>query len=226
MNRRLMALAAAAAALAGLAIHQYRDYLPRFDGGGEPGAPAADNVAASAGAPVVLNPLEGLDAKSYASILEHPLFNPGRKPRPPEAPPQPTEAPEPPPQPPEQPPLPPPAPAGPNAGDFRLLGIVAGPSERLAAVELIASSEVIYVREGDPAGEWTVIEIGDRSVKIGSEENAVTLNLFEDKEEEAPQDDQPAEEDQPEEAGPPPDSPVPMMPGVAPPPPEPDATLN
>jgi hypothetical protein len=227
MNRRLMMLTAAALALGALAYNQYRDYLPGFGGndGAGPATPAA--TATGSEKPVRLNPLEDFNAQSYASILERPLFNPGREPRPPEPPPEEKLTPEPPPPPPEPPPEPPPA--GPNAGDYRLIGISTGPDGRLAAVEVTATSEVIYAREGDAAGEWTVLEIGDRSVMIGSSENAVTLNLFENTDEQTSGEDQPAEDDQSGEDDPPPALPVPMMPGAAPPEaaPEPvDPTLN
>jgi outer membrane biosynthesis protein TonB len=219
MNSRLMLLTAAALALGALAYHQYKDYLPGLGGSGGPRAPAPAAIATGGAKPVELNPFAGLDPKSYASILERPLFNPGRQPRPPEPPPEEKLTPEPPP-PPEPPPEPPPA--GPNAGDYRLLGVSAGPDGRLAAVEVAATSEVIYVREGDAAGEWTVLEVGDRSVTIGSSENAVTLNLFENTEEPASGQDQPAEDDQSGEQNTPTDSPIPMMPGQAPPEAQPD----
>jgi hypothetical protein len=103
-----------------------------------------------------------------------------------------------------------------------LLGVSSGPEGRLAAVEVAATSEVIYVRPGDAAGQWTVLEVGDRSVTIGSSENAVTLNLFENTGEPAAGENQPAEDGQSEEQPPPPDSPIPMMPGQAPPEDQPD----
>lgn len=222
MNSRLMLLTAAALALGALTYHQYKDYLPDFGSNGGARAPVPAEIAAGGAAPVELNPIAGLDPKSYASILERPLFNPSRQPRPPEAPPEETLMPEPelPPLPPE--PAPEPPPAGPNAGDYRLLGVSAGPDGRLAAVEVASTSEVIYVRQGDTAGEWTVLEVGDRSVTIGSSENAVTLNLFENKEAPASEQDQTTEDDQTGEENPPPNSPIPMMPGEAPPEVQPD----
>ncbi|MFM8747893.1 MAG: hypothetical protein ACKOED_14700 [Aestuariivirga sp.] len=215
MNRRLALLAAAAMALGVLAFQQYKQLLPGFDGKDGATAPAPAATAARGAKTVDLNPLQNLGSNTYASIVEQPLFNPGRLPRPPEAKPEEQLTPEPPPEPPVAPPEPPPA--GPNAGDYRLLGVSAGPQGRLAVLELTASSEIVYVREGDAAGQWTVLEVGDRSVVIGSAGEAVTLTLFEYTGNEPPEQDRVLPQDEPGEPVPPDGSPVPMVPGVAPP---------
>lgn len=169
MSRNLKMLGAIAVLLAAYAAY---DWLGRT----EPDAvvPAvAPTGGADQGGAAKLNPLEGLSPGSFAAVLERPLFNPGRAPRPAEPPP-------PPPQP-EQPPPPetPPPPPMPNAADYALLAVAGGPSGRVAAIRLAATGEVAYLREGQPVGDWTVVSVGDRSVVIGTPENNVTLNLFE-----------------------------------------------
>lgn len=122
-----------------------------------------------------LNPLEGLTPDSFGAVIERPLFNPGRAPRPIEAPP---------PAPPAEEAQPPPAPVatGPNPQDFKLLAIASGPSGKVAALRLAASGEVLYLREGSTVDAWTVVTVDDRSLVIGTAEDNITLNLFEDEE--------------------------------------------
>lgn len=211
MNRNLIVLSAIALLLG---AYVAADWLP--GGWSLTGAPSGNTAAqatpASADAAqaslVKLNPLEGLSAESFAAVLEHPLFNPGRAPRPvdppPPPPPPPVDAP-----PPEEPM----APAGPSAGDFALLAVAGGPSGHVAALRIAATGEVLYLREGQPVAEWTLISVSDRSVVIGTPENNVTLNLFEAKGPEA------APPSTPDAPPPPPDSmQMPAPPEYTPPP--------
>lgn len=150
-----------------------------------PAAPPPEPVAAAMmppGAPAKLNPLEGLAAKSFSAMLERPLFNPRRSPRP-EAPPPP-----PPPTPlPEEPPVAAdPVSLGPDAQDFKLLAIATGPSGRVVALRLAASGEVLYLRKGNSVDAWTVIDVNDKSLVLGTPENNVTLSLFEEEQSAAP----------------------------------------
>lgn len=168
MNRNLVVLSGIAVLLAAYSAY---DWL----GGAGPDAvvPAvAPAGGAAQGGVVKLNPLEGLSPESFAAVLERPLFNPGRAARPVEQPP--------PPPPPEQPPPPePPQAAAPNAADYALLAVAGGPAGRIAAVRLTATGEVLYLREGQPIGEWSIVSVGDKSVVIGTPDANVTLNLFE-----------------------------------------------
>lgn len=130
------------------------------------------------GPPAKLNPLEGLAEGSFSAMLERPLFNPGRSPRP-QAPPPPP----PPPPPEEPPPAAEPVMAGPVAEDFKLLAVATGPSGPVAALRLAASGEVLYLRKGHTLDAWTVIDVTDRAVVIGTPDNPddnVTLTLFEE----------------------------------------------
>jgi hypothetical protein len=175
MNRNLMILSAIALLLgAYVAAERLPDgWRPNGSTGEDSAAPAAVSGSAAQAAGARLNPLDGLAADSFAAVLERPLFNPGRAPRPVEPPP--------PPPPPEEPPPPeaPPPPAGPAAEDFALLAVAGGPSGYVAAIRIAATGEVVYLREGQPIAEWTIISISDRSAVIGTPENNVTLSMFE-----------------------------------------------
>ena len=131
MNKRLAGLAAAAALLGGYLAF---DGIPSLAPGG------GEQPVTSAGAPrtgeVKLNPLEGLDPESFAAIVDQPLFNPSREPRPPVpvTPPAPEVE-----QPVMEPPPPPPPPQGPGPEDYKLLGVSAGPDGRIAALRIAAT---------------------------------------------------------------------------------------
>lgn len=170
MNRRLVLLSVVAVALG---LYELAPYLGGFGTGGSdaPAPPAADSGGGSA---VKLNPLQGAEAPSYAAILDRPLFNPGRRPRPVE----PVATVQPQVEPPSEPPPPPPPPA-PGPEDYRLLGVASGPDGRIAALRVAASGEVLYLRKDDTIESWTVIDISDRSVSIGTPDNPVTYSLFE-----------------------------------------------
>ncbi|WP_374332075.1 hypothetical protein [Aestuariivirga sp.] len=170
MNRRLVALSAVAAMLGGYLIFQGLDQSP--SGGGDD-APKAVAVPALTDA-VKLNPLKGLDPSAFTAIVEHPLFNPSRQPRPqePVAAPQPPQVEQPPPV------LPPPEPAGPGPDDYKLLGVSSGPDGRIAALRVASSGDVVYVRKGESVDNWSIVDVGDRSVAIGTADNPVTYELF------------------------------------------------
>lgn len=175
MSRNLAILSVIALLLGAYAAYDWLSGGASFMGEGtQTPAPetAASTGSPAGGAAAKLNPLEGLTAERFAAVLEKPLFNPGRAPRPAEAPP-------PPPPPEDQPPpeAPPEAPV-PNAEDYALLAVAAGPSGHVAALRLAATGEVLYLREGQPIGEWTVVSVSDRSIVIGTPDNNVTLNLF------------------------------------------------
>jgi hypothetical protein len=139
---------------------------------------AVQDAAVPGGAPregVKLNPLEGLDAQSFPAIVEQPLFNPGRAPRPAEVPP-PVEDPAPVPEP---APEPMPEAAGPVAADYRLLAVSSGPAGRVAALRFNQTGEVLYLREGQDVEQWKVLAVGPRSITIGTPEQNVELVMFE-----------------------------------------------
>lgn len=179
MNRRLAGLSAVAALLGGYLVVQGTGFFN--SGGGVDVAPVADAVVPGTGA-VKLNPLQDLDAESFSAIVEKPLFNPTRQPRPTEA-----VAPPPPPEQPmvEQPPPPPPVPQGPGPEDYKLLGVSSGPDGRIAAVRVSASGEVVYLRKGESVDSWSVVDVGDRTVAIGTPENSVTYAMFDSSAEDA-----------------------------------------
>lgn len=170
MNKRLAGLIAVAAVLGGYAAFEaIKPSTPDPD----VAVPAAETTAARS-ADVKVNPLEGLDPQSFTAIIERPLFNPSRQPRPP----APVVTPEPVV---EQPPVeepPPPPPQGPGPEDYKLLGVASGPVGRVAAVRVAASGEVVYLRKGDSLDSWSVIDVADRSVAIGTPETSVTYSLF------------------------------------------------
>lgn len=177
MNRNLVILSTIAVLLGAYAAGDWLTGGRSLTGGGsgsETQSPAKPTAAEPAqGTAAKLNPLEGLSADSFSAVMEKPLFNPGRAPRPPDPPPPP-----PPPEAPPPPETPQEAPA-PKPEDYALLAVAGGPSGFVAAVRLSATGEVLYLRQGQPVGEWTVVSVGDRSVVIGTPENNVTLNLFE-----------------------------------------------
>jgi len=170
VNKRLVWLTVLAAGLGGYVMFEgFGAYLP---GGG--GKESVVGAVASRTAPVKLNPLEGLDPESFTAIVEQPLFNPTRGPRPAEPPPPPpVEQPVV-----EAPPPPPPPPQGPNPEDYKLLGVSAGPDGRIAALRIAASGQVVYLRKGESVDSWSVVDVGDRTVAIGTEANPVTFSMF------------------------------------------------
>ena len=171
MNRRLAGLATVAALLGGYLAF---DGLPSLAPGG--GEQPVTSASVPRTAEVKLNPLEGLDPESFTAIVDQPLFNPSREPRPPVpvAPPTPeVEQPVV-----EQPPPPPPLPQGPGPEDYKLLGVSAGPDGRIAALRIAASGDVVYLRKGESVDSWSIVDVGDRSVAIGTPENPVTFSMF------------------------------------------------
>ena len=169
MNRRLVLLSLLAVALGAYVILEREPTAPVVPGGEAPVTPKAPSPGGGA---VKLNPLEGLDAGRFTAMLERPLFNPGRAARPPEPPPPPPVVEEPPPEViPETP--------GPLPSDFKVLAISVGPSGRVAAVRIVQTGEVLYLREGQPVQSWSVLAVGDRTVEIGTPEQKVELSLFE-----------------------------------------------
>ena len=171
VNTRLIALCAVAALLGGYVLVEG---LGLFTSGKGEKAPVAGSAAQpSAGAK--LNPLDGLDPEAFAAIVDRPLFNPTRLPRPP----APVEPPPPPEQPVvQQPPPPPPVPQGPGPEDYKLLGVSAGPDGRIAALRVASSGEVVYLRKGESVDNWSVVDVGDRSVAIGDPQSPVTYAMF------------------------------------------------
>lgn len=171
MNTRLAALAAVAVLLGGYLVVQELD---PFHMNSASQAPATD-AATQATTAAKLNPLDGLDPETFTAIVERPLFNPSRAPRPeePVAPPPPPEQPVV-----QQPPPPPPTPQGPGPEDYKLLGVSAGPDGRIAALRIASSGEVVYLRKGESVENWSVMDVGDRSVAIGTPQSAVTFSLF------------------------------------------------
>lgn len=171
MNKRLAWLTAAAALLGGYVA---MEGIGTFQTGSGSEEPLVAAVAPRA-APVKLNPLEGIDPESFTAIVDQPLFNPSRQPRPAEPPPPPPVVEQPMA---EQPPPPPPAPQGPGPEDYKLLGVSSGPDGRIAALRVSASGEVVYLRKGESIDSWSVIEVSDRSVAIGTAESPVTFGMF------------------------------------------------
>lgn len=171
MNTRLAGMAAVAALLGGyLAFDYFGPFLPS---GSDDAAVRGTSLPRSAA--VKLNPLQDLDPDSFEAIVNRPLFNPSRQPRPPEpvvaAPPPVVE------QPPPEPP-PPPPPQGPGPEDYKLLGVASGPDGRVAALRVASSGDVVYLRKGETIDSWSVVDVGDRSVAIGTQDSPVTYSLF------------------------------------------------
>jgi len=171
MNRRLVSLAALAALLG---VYLVYENIGSFQGPVSGEAPAPAGVSARSGA-VKLNPLQGLDPQAFAAIVDRPLFNPSRQPRP-AAPPVAVQQPQAEPPPVAEPP--PAAPQGPGPDDYKLLGVATGPDGRIAAVRIAASGEVVYVRKGETIENWSVVDVGDRSVAIGAADSPVTYGMF------------------------------------------------
>jgi hypothetical protein len=168
VNRRLVGLGAVAAALGGyLVVENPSRFQP-----GPAVTPVAGTAAPHAPGTVKLNPLQDLDPQAYGNVLDRPLFNPGRRARPPEPEPVPQPVVE---QPVEQPP---PPPQGPGPDDYKLLGVASGPDGRVAAIRIAASGQVVYLRKGGTIDSWTVLDVADRSVAIGTAENPVTFGMF------------------------------------------------
>lgn len=120
---------------------------------------------------LALNPLSILTLESTAALVERPVFNPSRRPRPPtlvpvvveESNPIPVEVPD----------------ESPNRSDYTLLAIAAGPSLRVAAVRLNGNGEVVYLKKGEAVSKWEVLDIGYRDITIGNKNKSIKLQLFE-----------------------------------------------
>lgn len=213
MNTRLVGLTAVAALLAGYVAYAT---LGNLGSGGRSPAPTAVAVPARTAA-VKLNPLEGILPDAYPAIVERPLFNPTRQPRP-AAPPPPPPALE---QPVQEAP-PPPAPEAPGPEDYKLLGVSSGPDGRIAALRIAATGDVVYLRKGESIDSWSVIDVGDRSVAIGTSDNPVTFNLFATADDAGEADGQPMPDD-----AMPPQPPLPLpLPKQPPPLPDPSTVPN
>lgn len=171
MNRRLLLLCSVAAVLA-IVLLVDRGVAP------PPVEPVVQvsKVETPAAEPetdgqAMLNPLEGMVPEGFTAMLERPLFNPTRTARAPDTPASPplpavSEAP------------PPVGLQGPRAEDFKLVAISAGSTGRVAAVRVVATGEVLYLREGQPVQTWTVLAVEDRSVVIGTAGSSIELTLF------------------------------------------------
>ena len=66
-----------------------------------------------------------------------------------------------------------------DAKDYKLLAVAGGPSGRVAALRVVATGEVLYLRAGQPVDAWTLLSIDAKSAVIGTPEQNVTLRLFE-----------------------------------------------
>ena len=177
MNGRLAWLSLAAAALGAYLFLEGPLHMPLQmleSGGKNDGAvPIVAPNASGPGQPAELNPLHRLVADRFRAIIDRPLFNPGREPRP-------IEPPAPPPAPPvEAQPTEATPPSGPNAEDFNLLAVSTGPMGRVAVLRIVASGEVLYLREGHLIETWTLLSVSERSVVVGTAEHNVTISLFE-----------------------------------------------
>ena len=184
MNRNLIVLSAIAVLLGAYAAV---DWLPGlWPPTGRTGTDEAAPAATSAGGRsrlhrAKLNPLEGLAAESFAAVLERPLFNPGRTPRP-----RGTAATS--------------AAAGGTAPTRSRRRLQPAPTRRISHCSpLRAGRQGLSQRfaslprarcstcvEGQPVEQWTLISVSDRSVVIGTPEDNVTISMFEHNDDEPP----------------------------------------
>jgi len=123
-------------------------------------APAAAQQTDPAAGATVLNPLSQLDALSFKSFLQRPLFSADR--RPPDAPVLPSA----PTQPEEEDPL----------SNLRLLGVTTGPA---GAVARITDDKQSYsLNRGTEFRGWTVANIGASSVTLSNQGDMRTFTVF------------------------------------------------
>ncbi|MFN0193363.1 MAG: hypothetical protein ACKVP5_15555 [Aestuariivirga sp.] len=173
MNRRLVYLLATMGVLGGYAAWSQGGALTALISPAKQQAAAVVKLqsAAKSNPPAALNPLDGLDERSVAAIVERPLFSQSR--RPPAPPPEP----EPPPA--EEPEVVT-APQGPvlSAEDFTLLAISSTGQRKVAVIRINSSNEVFYLREDQPLLDWRVLNVGTRDVMIGNDEAQVTIKMF------------------------------------------------
>jgi hypothetical protein len=109
-----------------------------------------------------VNPLSGISLESLREIIERPLFNQSRAPKPK---PQ-VEVVE--------------APAEPEATaeDFTLLGIVVANNGTTALLRWNKTNEIFRLKTGQSFSDWQVTEIGPKSVVIKNKELSFPLTLF------------------------------------------------
>ena len=174
MNRKLLLLVATAVGLAlYLANGEGARLMERLT---EPDATALPQrnagqpaVAKPAANPVSLNPRSDLTAVALDEIVNRPLFNPLRRPAPPE-PAAVAEA---------------PVEAEPvaqeesvNPDDFALLAIASGAFGRTAVVRWNPTNEVLHLKQGQSLTGWEITIIGDREVTVARDGQSLVLKLF------------------------------------------------
>jgi hypothetical protein len=166
MNRRLVLLSSVALVLFIVLLLDRGVAPPSVEPVAPVGAVEPPEASLDAAAETPLNPLESMIPESFAVMLERPLFNPTRSGPLEEAP--------------AAEPLPaaPDAPQGPQAEDFKLVAISAGPSGRVAVLRLAATGDVLYLREGQPLQSWSVLSVGEQSVVVGTAQSSIELKLF------------------------------------------------
>lgn len=182
-NRRLILLAASAAALAIYAVWSGSvGTLTALVGGGNATAIAdaplpqlAENTTPAE--PVPLNPLAGITVDSFGEIVERPLFNPTRAPQPVEdiAPAQVAD------------PVQAASPDAAKAQDFTLLAIAITDDMRIAMVRWNKTNEVFHLKQGQYLSDWELQSVGEREVTISRDEESFSLKLFDGSARPAPQ---------------------------------------
>jgi hypothetical protein len=111
-----------------------------------------------------VNPLANLALSSLKEMIERPLFNKTRAPKPPHV-----MAEQPPDEPQEQQGAP---------EDFTLLGVVIASGGKTALLRLNKTNEVVRLKDGQMFTDWLVTEIGPRYIVIKKADQVFTIKLF------------------------------------------------
>jgi general secretion pathway protein N len=143
------------AALGGLAWLNVQASRIRIDITPRPpvAAPRASLPVVEPAAPA--RPLAPLSA--YRETLERPLFSPTRRPPAPPLPPQTVEAP---------PPPPPPKPTAAPIDSIRVAGVLILPAGGRALIRIGGEPKPSWMRVGDVAGGWTLVDIRAQGVLL------------------------------------------------------------
>jgi hypothetical protein len=175
INRRLALLFAAAGGLAAYGVWSDGGSLLQRLTGDSPVVSDASPVAATGSRETgsigdgakSLNPMSNIALESLSEMVARPLFNPTRAPAPKVQQAAPVVVPE--------------APFVEetiNPGDFTLLAVASNKEGRTAVVRRNTTSEVFHLKLGQFLSDWQVLELGDRDMTLGRQDQSFQLKLF------------------------------------------------
>jgi hypothetical protein len=172
IERRLLLLLMVAGILGAYSVYNHGETLldrfkPQEQAARAANAGTLKATTYGGGSVVNLNPVSGIDVAALNDMIERPLFNPTRAPKPRVQPPPVVEA------------------AAPavveddiNPKDFTLLAVAATEADKTALVRWNSADKVFHLKRGQLLSDWEVLEVGDREVTLGKGGKSVQIKLF------------------------------------------------